>query len=184
MEKDKKSIRICVFGASADVDEKYKAAARALGRKLGEKGCSMVFGGFRAGLMAASASGFQDAGAEITGVTPAILESSRDVFPGCTEVISTGSLSERKDKMIEMADAFLVLPGGIGTLDELFQVLAMNVIGESEKPVIVYDFDGFYDGIISALDKMWDEGFLYKKTSDLFTVVKDLKDVDDLDIFK
>ncbi|MGN0709696.1 MAG: TIGR00730 family Rossman fold protein [Anaerovoracaceae bacterium] len=177
-------MRICVFGASADVDEKYKKAVRALARRLGEKGCSMVFGGFRAGLMAASAEGFRDAGAEITGVTPAILESSRDVFPGCTEVIKTGSLSERKDRMIEMADAFLVLPGGIGTLDELFQVLAMNVIGESAKPVIIYNFEGFYDGIISALDGMWDEGFLYKKTSDLFTVVKDLKDIDDLDFLK
>ena len=147
----------------------YIEAVRALCRRMGSAGYSLVFGGFSNGLMKAAADGFSAAGAEITGVTPASLTDMRDIHPACTAVISTDDLAERKKTMMDLADIFMVLPGGIGTFDEFFGVLAKKQIGESEKEVIIYNIDGFYDPLISYLDDISRSGFITAEISKLFT---------------
>jgi len=108
--------RICVFGASAEVGEKYANSAKALGEVLGASSYGLIFGGFSVGLMKAVADGFSASGSEVIGVVPTGW--NREIHSGCTQVIRSGNLAERKRKMIEAADAFIALPGGTGTFDE------------------------------------------------------------------
>lgn len=161
-------MNICVFCSCSEVGEPYESAVRELGRVLGSGGNTLVFGGFDDGLMGAVADGFADADAPIVGVVPhGLLEAGRPVHPGCSEVVRTSGLTERKAVMIERADAFVAAPGGIGTLDELFSILGMVVAGETAKPVVAYDQDGFYRGLRDLLVNMEHNGFIRDRLDDL-----------------
>ena len=146
-------------------------------RKLGEAGFSLVFGGFGGGLMAASAEGFAAAGQEIIGVVPASLAGSRQAHPACTKVIETLNLEERKRAMEEKVDAFLVVPGGIGTMDELFGVLAKKVAGESRQEGVLYNYKGFYDTLSGWIDQLDRDGFMARSPGDLYLVSDDPEEI-------
>ncbi len=163
-------MKICVFAASCDVGEQYSRAVRALGRRLGAQGHALVFGGYGGGLMADIADGFADAGAEIIGVVPEFLEARTENHPGLTRIIRTKTLSERKDEMIARADVFVAAPGGIGTLDELFSILAMKATGVLDKEVVFFNVDGFFDGLLQCLREMEAKGFLYSSLDALYRV--------------
>ena len=169
---------ICVFGASApNIPRIYAQRVTALCKRLGDAGRGLVFGGFADSLMQAAADGFAAAGEEIVGVVPATLMERRTVHPACTRVIETADLESRKAEMMKLATAYLTVPGGIGTLDELFSVLAMTVVGESAKKVVLYDVDGFYGGLVTWLERLEVEGFMHCRLDELMLVSGDDNEV-------
>ena len=154
-------MNICVFCSCSPIDDETLSCVRELGYRLGCAGNSLVFGAFGEGLMGAIADGFQEAGAKIYGVAPKVLvDAGRAVHPGCDRVIKTISLAERKAAMIELSDAIIAAPGGIGTLDEVFSVLAMDITKELDMPVVLYNHDGFFDELMSMLGHMQEDGFI------------------------
>ncbi len=154
-------MNICVFCSCSNVGDPYESSVRELGRTLGAAGNTLVYGGFAEGLMGAIADGFADAGAPVVGVVPRDLaEAGRVVHPACREVCQTRGLTDRKSEMIVRSDAFVVAPGGVGTLDELFSVLGMVITHELAAPVVIYNAGGFYDKLRELLSDMEDTGFI------------------------
>ena len=163
-------MKICIFASSCDVGERIAKAVYDLGRRLGAEGHSLVFGGYGGGLMGAIADGFHDAGAEIIGVIPGFLEEKTENYPHLTKIIRTKELSDRKDEMIAISDAFIAVPGGIGTMDELCSLLAMKASKRLDKDILLYNVDGFFDGLLQCLREMEAKGFLYSSLDALYRV--------------
>lgn len=163
-------MRICVFAASSDaIKEEYKTAAFQLGVALAQKGHTLVFGGGKSGLMGAIAKGFAQEKGYIIGVTPKIFDSEEFLFP-LDEKIVTNSLVDRKQKMVELADGFVCLPGGIGTYDELFEVLSARQLNYHQKPMILYNTLGYYDALIDFLDQTFEKGFMDEQSLSIYSV--------------
>jgi uncharacterized protein (TIGR00730 family) len=156
---------VCVFLSASDLDEKYNKPAKELGRLLAENGYGFVYGGSDKGLMKVMASAVQEAGGSIIGVTMEMLKESRKL--DATEMIICTDLSERKKVMSERSDAAIVMVGGIGTLDEVTELLELKKHGVHNKPIIFLNTDNFYDGLKILLDKMEKENFLPKRVEDM-----------------
>ena len=163
-------MNICVFASSCDVGEGIAKAVYDLGLRLGKEGHALVFGGYGGGLMGAIADGFHDAGAEIIGVIPGFLEEKTENYPHLTKIIRTKELSDRKDEMIAISDAFIAVPGGIGTMDELCSILAMKASNRLDKDILIYNVDGFFDGLFAFFHQMEVGGYLYSDLEDLYRV--------------
>ena len=156
-------MRLCVYGASGDrLDPRYFEVAERLGVLLGERGHSLIFGGGAGGLMGACARGAAAAGAAITGVAPRFFDEPGVIFPGCTDMIWTETMRERKAIMEEKAEAFVVLPGGIGTFEEFFETLTLKQLGRHGKPMALLNTLGYYDALDALLKKAAEGGFLSK----------------------
>ncbi len=158
----KKSLRtLCVYcGSSAGRDPAYADAARALGRQMAERGLSLVYGGGHVGLMGIIADAVLDAGGEVTGVIPAALMEAEVGHERLSRLHVVKDMHERKAMMAEQADGFIAMPGGIGTLEELFEVMTWLQLGYHAKPVGVLNVRGFYDGLLAFLDQQQATGFL------------------------
>lgn len=163
-------MNICVFASSCDVGEGYAKAVYDLGYRLGREGHTLVYGGYGGGLMGSIADGFHDAGAEIIGVIPGFLEEKTENYPHLTKIVRTRELSDRKDVMIALSDAFVAVPGGIGTMDELFSILAMKASHRLDKDILIYNVNGFFDGLLDCLKQMEQGGFLYSELGELYRV--------------
>lgn len=164
-------MNICFFAASSDVDEVYVKAVREFAGRLAKMGHTLVFGGYAKGLMKAAAEGFRENGADIIGVVPEFLETRNIRFPECTKVICTRELSDRKEKMVELSDAFCVMPGGIGTLDEFFDVLAMKNLGRIDGDIALLNVNGYYDSLAASLEEMTLRGFNRADAQSLYRVI-------------
>lgn len=152
--------RVCVYcGSAGAVAEPYRGAARDLGRALAGAGIETVFGGGRIGLMGLLADAALDAGGRVIGVIPGALRDAELAHPGLTELVITGSMHERKRIMAERSDAFAVLPGGIGTLDEMFEIVTWRQLGLHDKPVFLVDIDGYWRPLRALLDHLVAQGF-------------------------
>ena len=152
---------IAVFCAASElIDKTYVDAARAVGALFGRMGAELVYGGARFGLMEAVARSAKENGAKITGVVPHILEERGRVSSLLDEKIECDNLSDRKDIMLQRSGLLVALPGGIGTLDEIFHVLAAGMIGYHGKKVVLYNVDGFWDGLVKVIGEMGDKGFV------------------------
>jgi uncharacterized protein (TIGR00730 family) len=153
--------RLCVFCGSSDgTRPEYAAAARAFGRFCAERNVDLVYGGGRVGLMGALADGCLAAGGKIVGVIPQSLMDKELGHGGCTELHVVDSMHERKALMAERADAFVALPGGIGTFEELFEVWTWNQLGLHAKPCGLLNIAGFYDPLLAFLRHVADDGFM------------------------
>jgi uncharacterized protein (TIGR00730 family) len=153
--------RICIFcGASPGRDPKYAALARETGQELAGRNIGIVYGGGRVGLMGALADGALDAGGEVIGVIPRGLVDRELAHPGATELRVVGTLHERKAVMAELADAFIALPGGLGTLEELSEVVSWAQLDLHRKPCGLLDPDGYFRDLVAFLDHAVNEGFL------------------------
>ena len=155
---------IAAFASSSM--KQFSKEVRKLGECLGRSGYTLVFGGCDYGLMHEIAEGFSQSGARVTGVVPGFFN-TRNIHPACSPVLTTNDLTDRKEKMIELADAFLILPGGVGTMDELFTVLAQKSIGAYEKPVLLFNPVGFYDTLLKMLEDMQRFGAIREKVTDM-----------------
>lgn len=153
--------RICVFcGSSAGVREAYREAAADLGRMLVRRGLGLVYGGARVGLMGAVADAVLAAGGEAIGVIPRMLVDLEVAHGGLSDLRVVGTMHERKALMAELADGFIALPGGIGTLEELFEVWTWAQLGEHGKPCGLLDVGGYFAPLRGFVDHMVTEGFL------------------------
>ena len=153
--------RVCVFCGSCDgTRPEYGAAARALGATLAERGVEVIYGGGRVGLMGRLADACLEAGGRVVGVIPKALATKELAHAGCTELHVVGSMHERKALMAERADAFLALPGGLGTFEELFEVWTWGQLGFHAKPCGLLNVAGFYDRLIAFLEHAAEHGFL------------------------
>jgi hypothetical protein len=152
---------VCVFcGSSTPDDQRYREAARSLGVVLAERGIELVYGGGRVGLMGHLADAALEAGGRVTGVIPAGLFSQEVGHTGLTELHEVATMHERKQLMYDLADAFIALPGGLGTLDELAEVVTWAQLGLHRKPVALLDVDDFWEPLLGQLDRMVDVGLL------------------------
>ena len=152
--------RVCVYcGSAGAVSGAYREAACDLGRALAGTGIEIVFGGGRIGLMGLVADAALAAGGRVIGVIPGALRDAELAHPGLTELVITGSMHERKRVMAERSDAFAVLPGGIGTLDEMFEIVTWRQLGLHDKPVFLVDIGGYWRPLRALLDHLVGQGF-------------------------
>lgn len=164
-------MRICLYGASSnEIDKKYIEAAEELGYELAKKGHGMVYGAGANGLMGAAARGFTKGGGEIIGVAPEFFNVDGVLYDKCTKLIRTETMRERKRIMEEYADAFVVVPGGIGTYDEFFEILTLKQLGRHTKAIAVYNSYGYYDVMSAMLKNTVDCGFMREIKGILYDV--------------
>lgn len=152
---------VCVYcGSGIGTQAAYAAAAKGLGEMLAAKGMTLVFGGGSVGLMGVIANAALQAGGHVVGVIPHGLRSEELAHEGVSEMIAVDSMHKRKQRMVELADAFIALPGGIGTMDELFETWTWLQLGIHNKPIGLMNVDGYYDPLIDFLRQMSARGFL------------------------
>ena len=167
--------RVCVYcGSSGAVDERYLAAAEELGRSLAAASVGLVFGGGRIGLMGLVADAALAAGGHVTGVIPAALRDRELAHNAVSELVVVDTMHERKRAMTERADAFAVLPGGIGTLDETFESLTWRQLGLHDKPVFLIDIAGYWRPLAELLDHIVARGFAAPLVPRLVEIVPDV----------
>jgi uncharacterized protein (TIGR00730 family) len=170
--------RICVFcGSNPGHDARFLATAGRLGEVLAENRIGLVYGGGSTGLMGAIARSVRAHGGEIIGVMPKFLEAPERVFRKADEIVITADMHERKRVMFERADAFVALPGGIGTLEELVEQLTWVQLRVHRKPVLIANIAGFWDPLIAMFDHLRDSGFLPNEWGIDYLVAQDVEDI-------
>ncbi len=153
--------RLAVYcGSASPEDPRYLELARDVGAGLAERGIGVVYGGGRLGLMGAVASGALDAGGEVIGVIPDALANSEVANHDCTELHTVGGMHERKQKFTDLSDGFVTIPGGVGTMDELWEAVSWAQLGYHTKPVGLLNAFGFYDHLIAFNRQMAEVGFV------------------------
>lgn len=162
---------VCVFCSSSDsVDTVYRETATDLGRRLGQLGLNLIYGGASLGLMGCVARGVHEFGGKVTGVLPEFFKVKEIEYGDADELIVTRDMRERKAVMDQKSEAFITLPGGIGTLEEAMEILSMKQLKLTSKPLVFINTCDFFDGLISNLQEMVDLKFARKETLDLFGV--------------
>jgi uncharacterized protein (TIGR00730 family) len=153
--------RLAVYcGSASPEDPRYLELARDVGAGLAERGIGVVYGGGRLGLMGAVASGALDAGGEVIGVIPDALANSEVANHDCTELHTVGGMHERKQKFTDLSDGFVTIPGGVGTMDELWEAVSWAQLGYHTKPVGLLNAFAFYDHLIAFNRQMAEVGFV------------------------
>lgn len=162
-------MNICVYcGASNRVDQKYVALADDLGAMIARRGHLLVYGGASNGLMGVVAQAVHREGGKVFGVIPQSLVDREMAYHNADELIITRDLRERKALMEARGDAFLALPGGIGTLEEVFEIMTLRHLSLTAKPLILINFEGFYDPLYALLDHMREEKFVREDHATLY----------------
>ncbi|MEO5890762.1 MAG: TIGR00730 family Rossman fold protein [Ferruginibacter sp.] len=170
--------RITVFcGSSLGHKEVFKNAAGLLGKALVQRKIDLVYGGAKVGLMGTIADAVLQEGGKVIGVLPRFLQAKELAHEGLTELVLTDSMHERKTKMNELSDGALALPGGFGTLEELFEMLTWGQLGLHKKPVGVLNVSGFYDSLDLFTQTMVDSGFLKEMNRDMLLIDKNIEQI-------
>ena len=152
---------VCVYcGSNAGLRADYARAARAMGQTIATRGLTMVFGGGQVGLMGIAADAALAAGGEVIGVIPEFLAIKEVAHEGLTDMRVVSSMHDRKAVMADISDGFLALPGGVGTLEELFEIWTWGQLGRHAKPVGVLNAAGYFDGLLDFLDRVRGDGFV------------------------
>lgn len=152
---------ICVYGASSQqIHPDYLSGVEDFGRAMGKRGHALLFGGGDKGLMGAAARGVKGAAGTVIGVAPRFFNVDGVLYPHCDEFYYTDTMRERKQILEDKADAFVAVPGGIGTFDELFEILTLKQLGRHAKPIALLNLRGYYDPLLALLDKAISEGFM------------------------
>ncbi len=172
-------LRICVYcGSNHGSRAAYTAAARTLGATLADRGVDLVYGGGKVGLMGEVADAVLAGGRDVTGIITEHLVELEVMHPGVPDLVVVPDMQSRKREMFDRSDAFIALPGGVGTMEELFEVLCWWHLGLHPKPVGIVNVDGFYDGLLAYLRRATDDGFIGQEllvvSDDVESVVDDL----------
>ena len=171
-------MKIAVYCGSASGSElEYMAAARALGDWIGRNGHELVYGGSNTGLMGAVADAVLAHNGKVIGVLPDVPLIHERRHPGLSEYYLTDTMSERKDKMIELSDAYIALPGGFGTLDEISDVLCLNRLQLIRKPSVLVNTKGFYEPVRNLILNMIDSGFVGGEEMDMLRITDDVEEI-------
>lgn len=172
---------LCVYcGSSSDVSQCHKDAATELGRGAARRGVQIVFGGGRVGLMGIVADAALAEGGAVVGIIPEHLQSAEISHGGLTRLEIVDSMHLRKQRMCELSDAFCTLPGGLGTLDETFEIITWRQLGLHDKPIIVLNAAGFWDPLVALIDHQQENGYIRRQHSHLFSVVDQVDQVFDV----
>lgn len=167
-------MRICIYGASSNqIPEEYITAGEILSKKLALRGHSLVFGGGAMGLMGAAARGFTEGGGDIVGVAPSFFKVDGVLYDKCTDFIYTDTMRERKKILEDNSDCFIVCPGGVGTLDEFFEILTLKQLGRHSKPIVMYNVCGFFDELFMFIKRICNEKFMKESSLDIFRLISD-----------
>lgn len=170
--------RITVFcGSSFGTEEIYKEQAELLGKTLAKQNIGLVYGGANVGLMGAVADGALSENGAVIGVLPGFLRSKEIAHQGLTELILVESMHERKTKMNDLCDGVIALPGGFGTLEELFEMLTWAQLGLHKKPIAILNINGFYDSLLELLQTMSEKGLLKEANQKMLLVSDDIEDL-------
>src|SRR5512139_1096439 len=162
---------VCIFcGSSFGDDPRFRSAAEQTGQEIGRRGWTLVYGGAHVGLMGVVADAALRAGGRVVGVIPRFLYEREVGHDGVTSLEIVGSLTERKLRMGELSDVFLSLPGGIGTLDELFEAWSWSQVGLQDKPNGLLNIAGYYDALVAFMDRATAAGFVKPRHRALLTV--------------
>lgn len=165
---------LCVFCASSsNIDQKYKELSQQIGKVTAQNGLRLVYGGAQGGLMGMMADAALAQGGEVVGVMPDILVGQERAHKGLSFLHITTDMHERQQKMADLADMFLILPGGMGTLAEFFEIVTWKAIGLHQKPIFVLNAFGFWDHLLETLENCKEQGFLHHDPASLFTVFDD-----------
>ena len=162
---------LCVYcGSSMGVDRRHVEAARDLGRLLAKRRIRLIYGGARIGLMGTLADSALTAGGEVVGIIPGHLDKTEFGHRGATELIVVDSMHRRKYMMFELSDAFAILPGGLGTLDEAFEILTWRKLGLHDKPVVLVDIAGYWRPLLALIDHVIGQGFAGPSDRALYSI--------------
>jgi hypothetical protein len=168
---------LCVFcGSASRVAESHRAAAARLGSLIAKRGMRLVYGGGRVGLMGILADAALAGGASVVGVIPEFLVGLEVAHRGLTELHTVDSMHARKRRMADLADAFVVLSGGIGTLDETFEIVSWKQLGLHEKPIVLVSIDGFWKPFAALIESLVAAGFAQPEHTQLFSVVSTIEE--------
>lgn len=171
-------MKLCIFcSANQDIDPEYFERTQELGEWAAKNGHSIVFGGHDAGLMHTVSRSAKESGGQVIGVVPRKIEEMGRLSPYLDVHIPTEDLTDRKELMMAQSDAFIVLPGGIGTLDELFTVAAAATLKYHQKPIILYNMKGFWDSLIACLDDLQAKGMVRGTWRSYIHVVTDISGI-------
>jgi uncharacterized protein (TIGR00730 family) len=169
---------ICVYcGSSGLVAQQFKSSAEAIGTELARRGVRIVYGGGHVGLMGIVADSALKAGGKVTGVIPGHIRAQEVQHDGLTELLVVPDMHTRKRMMVDRAEAFIILPGGLGTLDEVFEVLTWKKLKLHNKPIILFNQDGYWNEMIALIDKTIAEGFAQPPDRNLFVEVDSVEGV-------
>jgi uncharacterized protein (TIGR00730 family) len=174
----RKLTSVCVYcGSGSGARPVYAEAARTLGGALAAAGLRLIYGGGSVGLMGTLAEATLEAGGTVTGIIPRFLRERERLMHGLTETIVTEDMHERKMLMFAQADAFVALPGGVGTLEELVEQLTWSQLGQHDKPILLANIDGFWDALIALFEQMRNEHFIRRGMEVTCLVAKRAEDV-------
>ncbi|HEY9060089.1 MAG TPA: TIGR00730 family Rossman fold protein [Pseudobacteroides sp.] len=168
---------ICVYSSSSDsIDRAYFDCAKMLGYALAKRGCTMIFGGGMTGLMGECARTVHQYNGKVVGIIPKSLNVTGIVYEKCDELIVTQGMRERKGLMDEKSDAFIALPGGFGTLEEILEIITLKQLQYHNKPIVILNACGFYDNLKSQFQTIIDRKFAKEECNDLFYVTDSVDD--------
>lgn len=173
-------MRICVYGAaSPTIDPEYIRLVEIMGEKMANRGHSLVFGGGGNGLMGATARGVKRGGGHILGVIPKFFDDEKieALYSGCDELIEPDTMRERKQIMEDNADAFIIVPGGIGTFEEFFEILTLKQLCRHNKPIAMYNINGYYNEIVEAISAATNKNFIRENCMELFYLTDNLDEL-------
>ena len=172
-------MNICLYGSgSRKIDKTYTDEAYKLGCKMAQKGHTLVFGGGDTGMMGACAKGVHDNGGNSIGIAPEWIGDFEPLCEKCSEFLYVDTMDERKNKFLEHSNAFIISPGGIGTLDEFFEIITLKKLKQHDKPIIVFNIDNFFNKMFEMIDEMSEKGFLYKQ-EETFKVANTIDEIFD-----
>ena len=169
---------VCVYcGSSSNVDEAFKEAATKLGKLIAFEKWGVVYGGGRVGLMGLVADSALQNGAYVTGIIPSHIEEREVQHDELSELHVVNTMHVRKQMMVDRSQAFVILPGGLGTLDELFELLTWKQLGLHDKPIVIVNMNGYWQKMLDATQNIANEGFMRQEDLTMFTVVESVDEV-------
>lgn len=171
---------VCVYcGSSSNVDDAFKEAATKMGALIASEKWGVVYGGGRVGLMGLVADSAMNAGGEVIGIIPSHIEEREVQHEELTELVVVDTMHVRKQMMVDRSQAFVILAGGLGTLDELFELLTWKQLGLHDKPIVIVNINGYWSKLLTAIDNIADEGFMRQEDKGMFVVVDTVDEVPD-----
>lgn len=169
---------ICVFcGASNSIDSKYINEGKKFGEFLASQNIRLIYGGGDSGVMGAVANGILKSGGKVTGVFPKFLSQYESEHKNLTEMILVEDMHTRKWRMFELTDAFVIFPGGFGTMDETFEVITWRQLGVHNKPIIIYNQEGYWNAWVELTKNIISQNFARKESENLYKVVTNMNDI-------
>lgn len=170
-------MNICLYGSgSREIDEIYTNEAYELGCKIAELGHTLIFGGGDTGMMGACGKGVHDNNGKSIGIAPKWIENFEPLCERCSEFVYVDSMEERKNKFLQYSDAFIITPGGIGTLDEFFEIITLKKLKRHDKKIIIFNINQFYNTMLKMIDEMDEKGFLYKQ-QEIFKTTDNIEEI-------